>query len=69
MTYAKHEVLELLEIVNFRTTGLAKSGTMHRLAADNELQSLMQRDAELAARHLEELCPLLEQATHEEEKK
>ncbi|WP_020614978.1 hypothetical protein [Paenibacillus daejeonensis] len=66
MAFAKHEILELLEITTFRTTALTKTKTMHALASDSELKQLMVADAEMSSKHLEELCGLLEQDAHEE---
>ncbi|MFC4100330.1 spore gernimation protein GerQ [Paenibacillus xanthanilyticus] len=43
---AAHEALDLHEIINFKTLGLAKSKLMQGLVFDRELRQLMEKDVQ-----------------------
>lgn len=62
MSYALHEVLEIHEIVAFKTLCLTKAKTMQMLVSDTELKAIMQMDSELATRQLQDLGHILKQA-------
>lgn len=66
MTYALHEVLEVHEIVTFKTICLTKSKTMQMLVSDPQLKSLMQLDVERSANQLQELGNILKEAKEQE---
>lgn len=56
---AMHEMLEVHEIVAFKTVGLTKSKTMQALVTDPELKLILQQDAAMSSKHLYELRALL----------
>lgn len=57
--YALHETLELHEITSFKTVCLTKSKTMQTLVSDPNLLSILQQDAQVTARQVEDLKSLL----------
>ncbi|SFB51287.1 hypothetical protein SAMN05216312_1115 [Cohnella sp. OV330] len=57
--YALHETLEVHEIAAFKTVCMTKSKTMQALVSDPELKQIMQRDAEVSTRQLQELSGIL----------
>lgn len=59
---APHEGIELHEILAFKNVCLTKSVTMSPLVSDNELKSILQRDAETTAKHIRELKGVIEKA-------
>lgn len=65
MSYALHEVLEVHELAAFKTNCLTKSKTMQMLVSDPRLKELMQMDADLTSRQLQELGAILTKAKEE----
>ncbi|HZG16905.1 MAG TPA: hypothetical protein VE710_18095 [Candidatus Bathyarchaeia archaeon] len=62
MEYALHETLEVHEIAAFKALCLTKTKTMRALVSDEELKQLMELDAEMSTRHIEELKEILSRA-------
>jgi len=62
MEYALHETLEVHEIAAFKALCLTKSKTMRALVSDEELKQLMEMDAEMSTRQIEELKAILSRA-------
>jgi len=62
MEYALHETLEVHEIAAFKALCLTKSKTMRALVSDEELKQLMEMDAEMSTRQIEELKAILSKA-------
>lgn len=62
MSYALHETLEVHELAAFKTVCMTKSKTMRGLASDEELKRILQEDADVSARQLEELEAVLKRA-------
>ena len=60
--YALHETLELHEIAVFKALCMTKSKTMQALVTDEALTRLMQEDAALSTRQLQELNEHLSKA-------
>lgn len=60
--YALHETLELHEIAVFKALCVTKSKTMQALVSDQALTGLMQEDAALSTRQLQELNEHLSRA-------
>lgn len=60
--FALHETLELHEVCAFKTVCMTKSKTMQMLVSDSELKDLLQQDAQLSTRQLQELNGLLSKA-------
>ena len=56
---ALHEMMELHEVLTFKSVCMTKSKTMQGLVADEELKSLMQKDVEQSANAIHELQNLL----------
>ncbi|SHF86252.1 hypothetical protein [Ornithinibacillus halophilus] len=50
-----HESLELQEIMSFKSLCLTKASVMKALVTDETLKGLMEQDAMMHTRHLEEL--------------
>ncbi|MCS7464125.1 hypothetical protein N0M98_28900 [Paenibacillus doosanensis] len=65
-TYALHETLEVHEIAAFKTVCLTKAKTMQLLVSDEQLKSILQEEAQLASRQLEELRGVLSKAAGRE---
>jgi similar to spore coat protein len=59
---ALHETLELHEIAMFKTVSLTKAKTVQVLVSDPALKQILQQDAELCARQLQELSGLMTRA-------
>lgn len=57
---ADHESLELHELMNMKTLGLAKSKLMQGLVFDADLKKLMQKDVEQSKKDLKALQDLYE---------
>ncbi|HYF77128.1 MAG TPA: hypothetical protein VD973_08360 [Symbiobacteriaceae bacterium] len=66
MKFALHETLELHEVSAFKAVCNTKAKTMQILVTDPELKRLMQAEAELSSRQLEELNELLARAAEGE---
>ncbi|GIO85214.1 hypothetical protein J25TS5_21460 [Paenibacillus faecis] len=62
MSYALHETLEVHELAAFKTVCMTKSKTMRGLVSDEELKRILQEDADVSARQLEELEAVLKRA-------
>lgn len=60
--FALHETLELHEVSAFKAVCLTKAKTMQGLVSDPELSHLLQEDAQLSTRQLQELDGLLSKA-------
>jgi similar to spore coat protein len=56
---ALHESLELHELTTFKTVCLTKSNTMQGLVTDPYLRDILEQDAELSTRQVQELRDLL----------
>lgn len=67
LNYAGHETCELHEVTAFKSLCMTKSKTMAALASDPELQALLQADAEVSTRQLQELTGLLTKAVRQGE--
>ncbi|MBB3111019.1 hypothetical protein FHS18_003087 [Paenibacillus phyllosphaerae] len=52
---AAHEAIDLHEIINFKTLGLAKSKLMQGLVFDQELRALMEKDVQQTQQAIAEL--------------
>lgn len=52
---ASHESLELHEVLNLKTLGLAKAKLMQGLVFDQELRALMEKDVQQSLKAIEEL--------------
>ena len=63
MEYALHETLEVHEIAAFKALCLTKSKTMRALVSDEELKQLMEMDAEMSTRQIEELKAIMSRAS------
>ncbi|WP_077622286.1 hypothetical protein [Sediminibacillus massiliensis] len=50
-----HEQLELHELVTFKSLCLTKATIMQGLVTDQQLKNIMQQDANMHTRHLEDL--------------
>lgn len=61
--YAMHETLDLHEIANFKAVCATKSKTMQALVTDPELKAILQQDAQLSNRQLQEIGGLLSKVT------
>jgi similar to spore coat protein len=55
---APHETMEVHEILNFKTVGLAKSKLMQGIVFDKDLKALMQKDVEQSIRAINALQSL-----------
>jgi similar to spore coat protein len=62
---AAHESLDLHEIINLKTLGLAKSKLMQGLVFDQDLKALMQKDVEQSIQALSELQEIYMRAPFE----
>lgn len=62
MSYALHETLEVHELAAFKTVCMTKSKTMRGLVSDEELKRILQEDADVSARQLQELEAVLKRA-------
>lgn len=58
LTLAPHEMMEIHEMLNFKTICLAKSKMMQGLVFDQELKALMQKDVEQSIKALQDLQSL-----------
>lgn len=56
---ALHEMMEMHEILTFKTVCMTKSQTMQALVADEQLKSLMQKDVAQSSKAISELQNLL----------
>ncbi|CAM4288891.1 spore gernimation protein GerQ [Paenibacillus tarimensis] len=61
-TLAAHESVDLHEMLNMKTLGLAKSKLLQGLVFDVELKALLQKDAELSAQSIANLQRLYAKA-------
>ncbi|MRN55005.1 hypothetical protein GJB61_18670 [Paenibacillus sp. LC-T2] len=66
MVYALHETLEVHELAAFKIVCMTKAKTMKGLVSDPTLQSILQQDAEISTRQLQELGSILTQAVEQE---
>lgn len=66
-SFALHETLELHEISAFKTVCLTKAKAMQILVSDPDLTNLLQEDARLSSRQLQELDGLLATAASRRE--
>ncbi|MDF2630526.1 MAG: hypothetical protein K0R39_4357 [Symbiobacteriaceae bacterium] len=64
--FALHETLELAEVSAFKAVCNTKAKTMQILVSDPELKRLMQAEAELSNRQLQELNELLGRAQEQD---
>jgi similar to spore coat protein len=55
---APHETMEVHEILNFKTVGLAKSKLMQGIVFDKDLKALMQKDVEQSIKAINALQSL-----------
>ncbi|KZE80199.1 spore coat protein [Paenibacillus elgii] len=55
LTLAPHEMMEIHEMLNFKTICLAKSKMVQGLVFDQELKALMQKDVEQSIKALQDL--------------
>jgi len=62
MSYALHETLEVHELAAFKTVCMTKSKTMRGLVSDEELKRILQEDADVSVRQLQELEAVLKRA-------
>ncbi len=60
--YALHETLEVHEIAAFKTVCMTKSKTMKGLVSDPALRDILQLDADLSTRQLQELGAIVTKA-------
>lgn len=58
---AMHEKLELHELLAFKSLCLTKAKTMQTLVSDENLKLILQKEAETAQRHIEQLQTTLSQ--------
>jgi similar to spore coat protein len=59
---APHESIEVHEILSFKNVSLTKSLTMQSLVSDPELKTILQQDAAVSQRHVQELSELLKKS-------
>jgi similar to spore coat protein len=57
--YTPHETFEVHEMAAFKTVCLTKSKTMQLLVADKDLKNILQQDAQISTRQLQELNGIL----------
>lgn len=57
-----NETLQLHEILTFKNTSLTKAVTMSPLVSDDELKSILQQEADMSQKHLEELRDLMKRS-------
>lgn len=62
LTYGLHETCEVHELTVFKTLCSTKSKTMQSLVSDPALKMILQQDAQLSDRQIEELSGLLSKA-------
>ncbi|QOR67440.1 spore gernimation protein GerQ [Cytobacillus suaedae] len=62
---APHESVDLHELINLKTLGLAKSKLMQGLVFDQDLKALMQKDVEQSIQELSELQKIYERVPFE----
>jgi similar to spore coat protein len=56
---ATHEMLELHELLSFKTLCVTKVKTMMPLVSDQKLKDLMKQDLDNSIRHIQELVKIL----------
>jgi len=61
-TLAPHEMMDIHEILNFKTVCLAKSKMMQGLVFDQDLRALMQKDVDQSITAIANLQALLSKA-------
>lgn len=61
-TLAPHEMMDIHEIMNFKTACLAKSKMMQGLVFDQDLKDLMQKDVEQSLKAIANLQALYRKA-------
>jgi similar to spore coat protein len=54
-TLAPHESMEIHELLNFKTIGLAKSKMMQGLVFNQELKALMEKDVQQSIKSIQAL--------------
>lgn len=54
-----HETLDLHELLTFKNLCLTKSTTMGALVQDEELKTILENDAAIGQRHIEQLQQLI----------
>ena len=59
---AMHEVLEVHEVLTFKTACLAKSKMFSQLALDPELKKMFEEDIKLSTKAIKDLRKVIEQA-------
>lgn len=59
---APNETMQLHEILTFKNTCLTKALTMSPLVSDEELKSILQQEASVSEKHIEELRSLMEKS-------
>ncbi|WP_054635173.1 hypothetical protein [Thalassobacillus sp. C254] len=60
-SYAKHEILEVHEILTVKSACAAKSSLMQGLASDKKLKQLLEEDAKISQDAISELKGILEE--------
>ncbi|MDF2606137.1 MAG: putative spore coat protein [Bacillales bacterium] len=58
LNLAKHEAMELHEMLNMKTVNLLKSKLMQGVVFDQELKALLEKDVQLTITHINELKEL-----------
>ncbi|TMW71210.1 hypothetical protein [Alteribacter natronophilus] len=60
--YAPHELLEVHEMLTVKSACAVKSSMMQGLASDKKLKELLEEDAKLSQKAVEELKGILQEA-------
>lgn len=61
--YATHELLEVHEILTFKTACVAKSKVFSGLVEDKKLKEILEEDIELSTKAIKDLRKILEDST------
>jgi similar to spore coat protein len=64
---APHEMMELHELFNMKTAGLAKAKAIDGMVTDKDLKMLIEQDIAQSMQDIRDLQPYLEQARTQEQ--